>query len=113
MNSAEGLKDEEACVLNEVLQASNQEEVIHKNLRDRKKFMLEHCTTGIKAMLISINLGHWPKIHTTLSLDQTEWKVMSAALQVSICLPLLFNVLCNKGEKNSVHLSPIPTWFLL
>lgn len=101
MNSAEGLKDEEPCVLDEVLQASNQEEVIHKNLRDGKKFMLEHCTTGMKAMLISINLGHWPKIHTTLSLDQT------------VCLPLLFNVICNKGEKNSVHLSPIPTWFLL
>lgn len=65
MNSAEGLKDEEPCVLDEVLQASNQEEVIHKNLRDGKKFMLEHCTTVMKAMLISINLGHWPKIHTT------------------------------------------------
>lgn len=34
VNSAEGLKDEEAGIFNEVLQASNQEEVIHKNLRD-------------------------------------------------------------------------------
>ena len=35
VNPAEGLKDEETGILNEVLQASNQEEVIHKNLRDR------------------------------------------------------------------------------
>jgi len=36
VNSAEGLKDEEAGVLDEVLQASNQEEVVHENLGDRE-----------------------------------------------------------------------------
>lgn len=38
VNSAEGLKDEEAGIFNKVLKASNQEEVIHKNLRDREYF---------------------------------------------------------------------------
>lgn len=33
MDSAEGLKNEKAGIFNEVLKASNQEEVIHKNLK--------------------------------------------------------------------------------
>lgn len=41
MNSAEGLKDEEAGILNKVLQASNKEEVIHQNLKDRKHVNLK------------------------------------------------------------------------
>lgn len=35
MDSAEGLKDEEAGVLDEVLQASDQEEVVDQNLGDK------------------------------------------------------------------------------
>lgn len=41
MDSAEGLEDEEAGVLDEVLQAGDQEEVIHKNLGNRKRVILE------------------------------------------------------------------------
>lgn len=35
MDSAEGLKNEKAGILNKVLEASNQEEVIHKNLKNK------------------------------------------------------------------------------
>lgn len=40
MNSAEGLKDEEAGIFNEVLQTGNQEKVIHKNLGKKKSRFL-------------------------------------------------------------------------
>lgn len=36
MNSAKGLKDEEAGVFNKVLQTGNQEKVIDKNLGNKK-----------------------------------------------------------------------------
>ncbi len=36
-NNKEGLKDEETGILNKVLQASNQEEVIYKDLRERER----------------------------------------------------------------------------
>lgn len=36
MNSAEGLKDEEAGIFNKVLQTGNQEKVIHENLGNKK-----------------------------------------------------------------------------
>lgn len=43
MNSAEGLKDEEAGIFNEVLQTGNQEKVIHKNLGNKKsRFLMSH-----------------------------------------------------------------------
>lgn len=37
MNSAEGLKDEKTSIFNKVLQTSNQEKVVHKNLENKKK----------------------------------------------------------------------------
>lgn len=40
MNSAEGLKDEEAGIFNKVLQTGNQEKVIHKNLENKKSIFL-------------------------------------------------------------------------
>lgn len=40
MNSAEGLKDEEAGIFNKVLQTGNQEKVIHKNLGNKKSRFL-------------------------------------------------------------------------
>lgn len=47
MNPAEGLKDEESGILNEVLQASNQEEVIHKDLGDKKHVTQEYFSEDI------------------------------------------------------------------
>lgn len=35
MNPTEGLEDEESSVFNEVLEAGDQKEVIHKNLREK------------------------------------------------------------------------------
>ena len=54
MNSAEGLKDEEAGILDEVLQASNQEEVIHKNLRDRIKCYTRAVEIPYKGLFMSV-----------------------------------------------------------
>lgn len=36
MNSAEGLKDEKTSIFNKVLQTSNQEKVVHKDLENKK-----------------------------------------------------------------------------
>lgn len=53
MNSAEGLKDEEAGIFNEVLQASNQEEVIHKNLKTERVFHIRAVQTLDKQLFLS------------------------------------------------------------
>ena len=45
MNSTEGLKDEEAGILNEILKTSNQKEVVHKNLEDKNKQTNKHLNT--------------------------------------------------------------------
>lgn len=36
MNPTKGLKDEETGIFNEVLKASDQEEIIHKNLKEKE-----------------------------------------------------------------------------
>jgi len=56
VNSAEGLKDEEPGILDKVLQASNQEEVIHENLRDRKTLKEAHFTVDTGTLLISVRV---------------------------------------------------------
>lgn len=50
VNSAEGLKDEEAGIFNEVLQASNQEEVIHKHLKTESISHKSSANTGQTVM---------------------------------------------------------------
>lgn len=37
VNSAEGLKDKQASILNEVLKACHQEEIIHQHLRETEQ----------------------------------------------------------------------------
>lgn len=42
MNATKGLKDEQTGVLNKILKASNQEEVIHKHLKDKRSYYCKH-----------------------------------------------------------------------
>lgn len=61
MNPAEGFKDEEAGVLNEVLQASNQEKVIHKNLRKRETRIDYRTNISIRLIIVQMSQvqGFW------------------------------------------------------
>lgn len=61
MNSAEGLKDEKTSIFNKVLQTSNQEKVIHKNLEDKKKPRFLFLLVSQSSLISTQKIG--TKIH--------------------------------------------------
>lgn len=50
MNPTKGLKDEETGILNEILKASDQEEVIHENLKEEKTTLLVYTHTKLSCI---------------------------------------------------------------
>ena len=57
MDSTEGLKDEQTRILNEVLQASHQKEVVDQHLRKKKKQDMR--TPGTTGVIMMSERFHW------------------------------------------------------
>lgn len=57
MDSTEGLKDEQTRILNEVLQASHQKEVVDQHLREKKTQDMR--TPGTTGVIMMSERFHW------------------------------------------------------
>lgn len=83
VNPTKGLKDEEAGVLDEILKAGDQEEVVHENLKEQRAVITLY-TNGIKPLTYGKRRGE----------NRTGTKCSSRRRLQFLCQHIFRNVWC-------------------